>query len=227
MLYGLEDGQHAEFWDWYQVNYPGTAVEFRDYDNVAPVPVGVFVDVSHNNGTMDWQQAKASGVTHAFIKASDGPDWHDPQFATNWQGAKEAGIQRGAYHYMRNYSTPTEQAQSFLATLGDDIGELPPVLDVEEDSPTTASDIWSWLLIVEEALSTKPAIYTAKWIWDKRLDGTVWASDFPLWVANWTDADEPLIPNDWNDYWLWQYSNEGDGIRYGAQKVDIDLNRFR
>ena len=90
----------------------------QQWDNVQwftePEPIGIFIDVSHNNGVMDWEQAKSEGVTHAYIKASDGPDWHDPQFVANWAGAKAAGIQRGAYHFYRNYADPTPQAASFL-----------------------------------------------------------------------------------------------------------------
>jgi lysozyme len=227
ILYGLNPADYPNFEAWYEQHYPGTAVEFRNYPG--EVPVGVFIDVSHNNGTMDWSKAKANGVTHAYIKASDGPEWRDPQFATNWQGAKEQGIKRGAYHYYRNYADPTAQAMSFLEVVGDDLGEILPALDVEDDdSPVTGSDIWSWLLIVSEATGIDPAIYTAAWWWDQYMDGTSWATDYALWVANWTEADTPVIPKDWAGagYWLWQYDNRGDGVRYGAQKLAIDLNRF-
>jgi len=229
VLYGIPTSSRQTFIDWYAKHYPGTIVLFGTYGE--PMPVGVFVDVSHNNGVMDWPKAKAEGVTHAYIKASDWSGrnpWKDPEFDRNWAEAKAVGIQRGAYHFYRNYADPTEQAMSFLEVLGDDHGELPAALDVEDDSPTDANDLWSWLLMVEEALQAAPVIYTAAWIWNKRLDGTAWASDYALWVANWTTADAPLIPNDWaaNGYWLWQYDNRGDCKLYGGTARYIDLNRF-
>jgi len=227
ILYGLNPVDHPNFDAWYERHYPGTVVEFRNYPG--EVPVGVFIDISHNAGTMDWAEAKAAGVTHAYIKATDGPSWRDPQFAYNWQEAKVHGIKRGAWHYYRNYANPTEQAMSFLEVVGDDLGEIIPALDVEDDdSPVTPDDIWSWLLIVDEAKRIRPAIYTAAWWWDRYMDGTTWATDYALWVANWTEADEPVIPKDWAGvgYWLWQYDNRGDGLKYGAQNSVIDLNRF-
>ena len=222
----------------YEEHYPGTLVELIEADSPSDLyriltdkqtdaPVGVIIDVSHWQGEVDWAAAKASGVTHAFIKASDGPDWVDPQFARNWAEAKKHGIQRGSYHYFRNYSNATDQSITFLEALGDDYGELPPVLDIEDDkSPVNAQYIYDWLLIVENATGVKPAVYSAKWVWDQYMDGTEWASDYKLWVANYTSDETPLLPNDWSEWWLWQYTNEGDGKLYGAESVAIDLNRM-
>ena len=60
------------------------------------------------------------------------------------------------------------------------------------------------------------------------MNGTEWATDYALWVANWTEASEPLIPADWASvgYWLWQYDNRGDCKQYGGTARYIDLNRF-
>jgi len=191
-----------------------------------PVPVGVFVDVSHWQGGMDWQEAKAAGVTHAYIKVSESESV-DPQFAANWQGAKDAGIQRGGYHYLRNHRSAVDQAMFFLEMLGDDRGELPPVLDVEDtEAPVDEGEVQVWLGLVEGPAGPKPIIYTAKWFWDQHVGNTDWAADYDLWVANYTNADEPQLPNDWDSWWLWQYAADGDGQKYGAGSPNIDLNRI-
>ncbi len=39
------------------------------------------IDVSHHQGEIDWKAAFASGVDFAYIKASEGGDFHDPAFA--------------------------------------------------------------------------------------------------------------------------------------------------
>ena len=176
---------------------------------------------------MDWNAAHAAGVTHAYIKASDGGGWVDPKFKENWQGAKDVGIQRGAYHYYRNHVAPLTQAALFLEQLGDDVGEMPPALDVEDTGSILVADhLLIWLEDVESKSGARPVIYTAKWYWDEHVTGATWASYYKLWVAHYTDSGQVMIPKDWNNWWLWQYSSTGDGELYGAQSTNIDLNRF-
>src|SRR5438045_3009672 len=55
------------------------------------------IDVSKWQGTITWPKVKAAGIEYAFIRVSDGTASRDPKFATNWAGAKAAGIIRGPY----------------------------------------------------------------------------------------------------------------------------------
>lgn len=57
------------------------------------------IDVSHYNGNIDWQQVAAAGKTFAFIKATEGTKYQDNQFLINVQGARDANILVGAYHF--------------------------------------------------------------------------------------------------------------------------------
>src|SRR5262245_18336798 len=51
------------------------------------------VDVSEHNGDIDWPTLAArGGITFAFIKATQGSSYVDPQFANNWPGANKAGV---------------------------------------------------------------------------------------------------------------------------------------
>ena len=75
-------------------------------------------------------KAKQAGATFVFVKASEAT-LTDPQFLVNWQKAKEAGLLRGAYHYL-DYTKPgADQANYFADLLKNDPGELPPVIDYE------------------------------------------------------------------------------------------------
>src|SRR5579872_5831321 len=53
------------------------------------------VDVSHYDGTINWNSAKAAGISFAFAKATQGDSYVDNTFATNWAGMKAAGVIRG------------------------------------------------------------------------------------------------------------------------------------
>lgn len=72
------------------------------------------IDVSHWQGTIDWNAAAADGVEFVFIKATEGGDYTDPAFAANWSGSSRAGIRRGAYHFYRPQTDAAAQAQQFL-----------------------------------------------------------------------------------------------------------------
>ena len=90
------------------------------------------IDVSQFQLTVDWTKVKAAGAQFVFIKASEGVTITDPNFAVNRQGAKAAGLICGAYHLFRPRDTVQAQVDNFVAAVGTvEVGELPPVLDVE------------------------------------------------------------------------------------------------
>ena len=54
-----------------------------NYPSAARFPIRG-IDVSHHQGEIDWTAVKASRVEFAFIKASEGGDFRDREFARNW-----------------------------------------------------------------------------------------------------------------------------------------------
>lgn len=89
------------------------------------------IDVSHHQGTIQWPAVRAEGVDFAYIKASEGGDLRDPQFAANWTGSGEAGIRRGAYHFYTLCRLASDQAANFMAVVPRERNALPPVIDLE------------------------------------------------------------------------------------------------
>ena len=61
------------------------------------------IDVSHWQGTIDWNKVKAAGIEFAIIKAggSDAGTYTDSKWEANYKGAKAAGIPIGAYFFCR------------------------------------------------------------------------------------------------------------------------------
>lgn len=105
----------------------------------------VGVDVSNHQGDIDWAALSASGVAFAYIKATEGGDFQDRRFATNWSGAKAAGLPRGGYHFFRQCRSGADQAANFIRTVPKEPGSLPPVIDAEHMGPcrsgTPVSDV--------------------------------------------------------------------------------------
>lgn len=89
------------------------------------------IDVALWEPNIDWAKVRAQGIRFAFIKASQA-DFGDPLFDSHWVGAKQAGILRGAYHFLDPKVDARIQAVTFLRKVKLEPGDLPPVLDLEE-----------------------------------------------------------------------------------------------
>ncbi len=134
------------------------------------------IDVSHHQGTVDWEAVAGAGISFAYAKATEGSNFVDSQFAANWTGMKNAGIVRGAYHFFRPAAPVKAQVDQFVSVvkaMGAD--DLPRVLDVEEARTSAGQDEWKafpiaqripivleWLEQAEEGLGRRPAIYTRR-----------------------------------------------------------------
>lgn len=89
------------------------------------------VDVSVHQGRIDWVRVAADGIEFAYIKATEGQGWVDEWFDENWEGAAEAGIDRGVYHFFTLCAPGEAQARNFLRVAPPDDDALPPVIDLE------------------------------------------------------------------------------------------------
>jgi GH25 family lysozyme M1 (1,4-beta-N-acetylmuramidase) len=82
----------------------------------------------------DFNKLKDGGCKFVIIRASQNVSI-DPDFIYNWNAAKEAGLIRGAYHFLEyrpGIAKPVlEQARFFDSVLGKDPGDIPPAVDYE------------------------------------------------------------------------------------------------
>ena len=180
------------------------------------------IDVSHYQGTVDWQQVSAAGIQFAFAKATDGVTLADPEFATNWAGMKAAGIPRGAYHFFEPTDDAGQQATFFLSNVQFESGDLPPMLDVETP-PANNAEMWqgvqTWLDQVEASTGMQPILYLSS-SFANEYGAPASLAAYPLWLAQY-EVDQPTLPTGWTTWLLWQYSNSGtvDGV---SGSVDLD-----
>ncbi|MBT9257650.1 lysozyme M1 (1,4-beta-N-acetylmuramidase) [Phycicoccus sp. MAQZ13P-2] len=92
------------------------------------------IDVSAHQGDVDWTAVATDGIDATYLKASEGGTFEDPRFAANWAGARDAGLEVGAYHFFTLCKDGREQADNLLGRLrevGADDTALPPVIDLE------------------------------------------------------------------------------------------------
>lgn len=72
------------------------------------------IDVSSHQNNIDWSSVRRGGIDFAFIKATEGGDFVDDHFATNWAGSAAAGLKHGAYHFLTLCRPGADQADNFL-----------------------------------------------------------------------------------------------------------------
>ena len=189
------------------------------------------IDVSHFQGTINWQKVAASNVAFAYTKATDSVGFKDTHFTANYDGMKSNGILRGAYHFFRPKADAKAQADSFLHVVKElKPGDMPPTLDVEKDdgkSPAVIiKGVQVWLDEVEKALGRTPIIYTFGNFWNTKLAGTSEFSEHPLWIAHYTSKPKPIMAKGFSKFTIWQFTSEGGGAVGGISGKGLDLDRF-
>jgi lysozyme len=184
------------------------------------------IDVSYYQGAIDWAAARADGVEFAFIRASDGLGYIDSRFEQNWAGAKAQGILRGAYQFFRPSQDPIAQAELLLGKLDGSPGELPPVIDVENDGGLLPEEVEAavraWIGRVRPAIGREPIIYTGFYFWRDEV-GAPDLTASPLWHAQYTTAECPNIAPPWTAWAFWQFTSMG---RVAGIAGDVDVNRW-
>lgn len=182
------------------------------------------IDVSEwQQGPIDWQAVKESGVEFVIIKATESSTRVDPCFTTNWEGAKAAGLLVSAYHVVQPHRSAATQAKHFLDTMADRQPDFPFALDVELPGVGNIGAIVEEIaLVVEASDGRKPLMYTAKFFWGANVGWAPGWHKYPLWVADY-DASSPAMPTGWDTYSFWQHSNSG---KVPGISTNVDLNIF-
>lgn len=187
------------------------------------------IDVSHWQGTIDWDQVAASGMKYAFIRVSDGTGTLDSEFDRNWNESARVGMLRGAYQYFRPNQDPIAQAKIMVEKVGQ-LGpnDLPPVLDLEsggnEGIPAEriVSAAMEWAKYVEEHTGKRPIIYAGHYYWEGEVQASDAFADYLLWVPNYS-RDWPLVPDPWQSWAFFQHTSEG---RVPGIAGNVDMNYF-
>jgi lysozyme len=179
------------------------------------------IDISRWQGTMNWSIANDK-IDFAIYKATDGLSWVDPQFVANSENS--AAAVKGPYHFFRPHTDGAGQATHFLNTInGHPFNVL--VVDVEY-GPIDHDELLAFMRAVREIYpSNRFLLYTSPGFYSAFLRGTDWSEYTELWIAHW-GVQQPIVPEPYETWAMWQYTSLGDGAEYGAQSTYIDLNVF-
>ncbi len=205
--------------------------EARRFDEIrvcADGPTVDGIDVSHWEGTVDWDQVASSGVRFAFVRVSDGLHFYDDQFERNWAEARRVGIYRGVYQYFRAGQDPIAQADLMLEHMGAlEPDDLPPVIDVETTDGATLDEVQhrirAWIDYVQAATGRRPIVYGGLYSWPE-VTGSLDARPSELWVPQYGPTC-PDIPGPWTRWAFFQYTSTGTvpGIEAAAGATDLSV----
>ena len=181
------------------------------------------LDVSSAQGDVNWSAVKADGAQFAYVKATEGSYYTNPDFTQQYDGSYDVGLIRGAYAFANpSYSSGTTQAEYFVAHGGGwsaDGKTLPGVLDIEynpygaECYGLSQSSMVSWIRAFVNEYHAKTGrwavIYsTTDWWTTCTGNNSGFGSEDPLWLARFASSPGTL-PAGWGFYTIWQYADSG------------------
>lgn len=193
-------------------------------DQIAPLlgPSQPGLDVSSYQGNVDWSEVHSTGAQFAYVKATEGTYYKSPAFAQQYNGAADAGLIRGAYHFaIPNNSSGAAQADFFVAnggTWSPNTRTLPGALDIEYNpygpecyglsQPQMVGWIADFVHEYHALTGRSPTIYSTTDWWTTCTGNYGGFGADPLWIANYNGSPDPL-PNGWSNYTFWQYADQG------------------
>jgi GH25 family lysozyme M1 (1,4-beta-N-acetylmuramidase) len=198
------------------------------------------IDVSNNDGHIDWKQVAASGIKAEIAKVSEGISFTDPFFIEFTRGAVANSLYAGAYHFARpSRNAPEAEANFFCHQLGAsgclDLLHMPidPVTGEEmarvwldQEDPGASGTLGRWTerfcQRVEAVLRQPCGVYLSPGWWEgHNQDAPAGLGNRELWVASY-GVSHPSLSSPWKRWVIWQFSDKGrvPGI---STAVDLDV----
>ena len=123
------------------------------------------IDISHHQGAVNWDSLITSKhpIQFVIIRATYGSTTLDREFHRNWNESSGKSYIRGVYHYYLPDQSSASQFELFKSHVYLKKGDLPPVLDIEENSSLGRENLLkgvkNWLRLAEQHYRIKPIIY--------------------------------------------------------------------
>lgn len=188
------------------------------------------IDVSKWNGNINWTEVKNSGVNFVIIRcgfrgSSAGGLVEDAKFASNIQGAKNAGLKVGVYFFTQaiNEVEAVEEASMAISLCNGYNLSYPIYIDVESSGgradKLSADERTAVVKAFCKTVSNsgyKAGVYANKTWFDTKMN-TGELSGYKIWLAQY--AATPTYTR--TKYDMWQYSSKGT---VGGISGNVDMN---
>jgi lysozyme len=192
----------------------------------------VWEDINSTPQRPDFQQAYNRGWKFCFHRASFGMV-KDSDFDVNWANSRNTPLLLGGYHFLIWTQSPEAQAEFFWSITKNDPGELPLIVDFEWWG-TIPSNAYDLLYRFVEKLKTlcggrRIGIYTAYSFWKQYGKTDPYWKQYVLWLARYEQTPPigpTMVPAPWTEADFWQFTGHGDGLYYGMESRDVDLDYY-
>ena len=204
---------------------------------------------------IDWNAVASYRGEYApdalIIRASvyNGPDW---SFSRSWAAARRVGKPRSPYMAVGFGVSAAAQLEAFLRQVGDDPGELRPMIDIEQkaiaDWPYHSKATATQYARIVEAIAYEltrrfgktPVLYSADWFWTPTFlrNGITDNWGCPLMVASYpltrqaapvasvrAGKYKPRVPLAWKAWDIWQFTDSAKVPGVTANTVDVSIVR--
>lgn len=202
------------------------------------------IDVSDNQGYIDWKKVKAAGVEHAVLRSTRRSGQPDKQLASNIKGCLENGMPMEFYKYsyaMSNSEAKQEAKRVIEVLKGYGIGASVDTViwaDIEYDRQLALGKKALWEIydnFKEIILNSgyRVGLYMGKYAYENRFDGAL--IDDKLWLARYYAGDQVMqfgtLPDESKKPTVaagsmstlvgWQFTSRG---RVAGISGNVDLN---
>lgn len=197
------------------------------------------IDVSYWQGEIKDPEKLASMVDFIIIRAGYGNNWIDPLIEQFRDFCKKYGKAFGLYWYVKPGKNAKEHAANFYGVWIVNPGEIYPTFDLEETGGLSKLELESWwwkmyqhkdygFITLARIALDKVMTYTSAGFLNRAIGMTNWLKETILFIAHWTLADFPLLPNEYikinnpKTWKFWQHSSTGKGADYGLSSRYVD-----
>jgi lysozyme len=210
-------------------------------DRALGLDISVWQDNNSTPQMVDFNKAKSAGASFVFMKASQGV-YLDPDFVMNWQNAGNAGILRSVYHYLDFKHKPSnktanqwaiDQAVFYWGIVKNLKNNLPPVCDYEDAGGLPAATVRQAFKNFLESFYTlsgvRCIVYTGSGFWTAYGSTDQYWLQYPVWWAQYyyqNMPENPKLAKPFTKWLFWQFSDKGDGTKYGCESKQVDVNYY-
>jgi len=179
------------------------------------------IDVSNNDGIVDFSKVVTDGVNHVYLKATEGATFQDSTMEGFYNGCKANGLKVGAYHFLDGTSTPEAQAQNFYQKIKDFEWDLVPMMDIETNFDGLCDYVTRFINAFNQLSPITLGIYSYTSFIEYLTDVEQTICEMPFWEADYNDDPWNLPSNFFNNRVGHQYT-EGGTISGISQGCDVD-----
>lgn len=158
------------------------------------------LDISHyQDRALDLKRVAREGLRFVFLKAGEGGNYVDPEFASNLAEARAAGLLVGAYWFIRQNASPAQHVAKIRQVVPHDVVLIPDVEVASDKTWPTRSHATGCLGAIKAAGYRVPLSYIPLWFWRDYWHSPTLIGWPPLWSSRYPDNVVGTLAAEWDD----------------------------